>query len=76
MLLNNNKEQPGRNIIDGLLIVNEIITWAKQTRKRIFLLKVDFDKAFDKLNRNFLLCTLEQMGFGKKSIEWIKGLIS
>ena len=56
----------GKNIIDRPLIVNETITWAKRSKKKIFLLKVDFEKAFDNLNWKFLFDTLEHMGFGKK----------
>ncbi|KAJ9553155.1 hypothetical protein OSB04_017200 [Centaurea solstitialis] len=36
---------------------------------------VDFEKAFDNLNWEFLFGTLEQMGFGKIWIGWVKGLI-
>ena len=66
----------GRNILDGPLIVNEIITWTKSSKRGIFLLKVDFDKAFDNLNWAILLSVLEQMGFGKAWIGWVKGIIS
>ncbi|GJU86077.1 ribonuclease H-like domain-containing protein [Tanacetum coccineum] len=32
----------GRQIVDGSLLVNEIIAWAKMYKKKLFLLKVDF----------------------------------
>ncbi|GJX14125.1 cytochrome P450 [Tanacetum coccineum] len=44
----------GRQIVDGPLIVNEIITWAKKHKKRLMLHKVDFEKAFDSLSWPFL----------------------
>ena len=37
----------GRQITDGPLIVNEVVSWVKRSRKKIFLFKVDFEKAFD-----------------------------
>ncbi|GJV50953.1 RNA-directed DNA polymerase, eukaryota [Tanacetum coccineum] len=40
----------GRQIIDGPLIVDEIIAWAKKPKKRCMFLKVDFEKAFDTLS--------------------------
>ena len=40
----------GRNILDGPLIINEVCSWAKKIKKRLFLLKVDFDKAFNSVN--------------------------
>ena len=40
----------GRNIIDGPMITNEICTWAKKAKHKLFMFKVDFDKAFDSIN--------------------------
>ena len=34
----------GRQIIDGPLMVDEIITWAKKHKKKLMFLKVDFEK--------------------------------
>ncbi|XP_022013816.1 uncharacterized protein LOC110913282 [Helianthus annuus] len=45
----------GRFILDGLLIINEIMAWAKKNNKRIFLMKIDFEKAYDNVNWDFLL---------------------
>lgn len=40
----------GRQIIDGPLMVNEFISWASKKNERSFIMKVDFEKAFDSLN--------------------------
>ncbi|GJY54252.1 ribonuclease H-like domain-containing protein [Tanacetum coccineum] len=40
----------GRQIVYGPLMVNEIISWASKKKERLFVLKVDFEKAFDSLN--------------------------
>ncbi|GJW26436.1 zinc finger, CCHC-type containing protein [Tanacetum coccineum] len=53
----------GRQIIDGPLIVNEVISWATKNKERLFILKVDFEKAFDSLDWNFLDHTMEQIEF-------------
>ncbi|GJQ93669.1 ribonuclease H-like domain-containing protein [Tanacetum coccineum] len=39
-----------RQIIDGPLIVNEILSWAAKKKERFFILKIDFEKAFDSLD--------------------------
>ena len=66
----------GRNILDGPLLVNEICAWSKKVKKKILLLKVDFDKAFDSVNWEFLNNNLIQMGFGNKWRGWIKGCLT
>ncbi|GKE37445.1 putative RNA-directed DNA polymerase, eukaryota, reverse transcriptase zinc-binding domain protein [Tanacetum coccineum] len=64
----------GRQIVDGPLMVNEIIAWAKNKKRRLFLLKVDFEKAFDSLDWNFLDNIMMQMNFSQKWRMWIKGV--
>ncbi|KAJ9547296.1 LOW QUALITY PROTEIN: hypothetical protein OSB04_019839 [Centaurea solstitialis] len=55
--------------------VNELITRAKKTRKKLLLFKVDFAKAFDTLNWHFLDHVFSQMGFGDKWRAWMQGCI-
>lgn len=38
---------PGRNIIDGVIVLNAIVDLAKRRKDRCLLLKVDFEKAYD-----------------------------
>ncbi|GJW58510.1 putative RNA-directed DNA polymerase [Tanacetum coccineum] len=66
----------GRQIIDGPLMVEEIIAWAKKAKKRLMILKVDFEKAFDSLNWSFLFSILEQMGFSAKWRNWIHSCLN
>ncbi|GJS64070.1 RNA-directed DNA polymerase, eukaryota [Tanacetum coccineum] len=61
----------GRQIIDGPLMVDEIISWAKVYKKKLFMLKVDFEKAFDTLSWSFLDSIMAQMGFTSKWRQWI-----
>ncbi|KAJ9559906.1 hypothetical protein OSB04_005066 [Centaurea solstitialis] len=65
----------GRQILDGCLIANEIVQFAIKKKMKMFLFKVDFEKAFDSVNWHFLLRTMEQMGFGSKWIGWIRGCL-
>lgn len=66
----------GRCILDGPLMINEVCSWVKRARKKLLLFKVDFDKAFDSVNWQYLDSILEQMGFGNKWRMWIRGCLS
>ena len=52
----------GRQIVDGPLMTDEIISWAKGAKK-MFFLKVDFEKASDLLNLSFFGIYHDSNGF-------------
>ncbi|GKE06329.1 cysteine-rich receptor-like protein kinase, partial [Tanacetum coccineum] len=66
----------GRNILDGCLIANEIIRMASLEDQKLLLFKIDFEKAFDSVNWNFLLSIMRQMGFRIKWRNWIASCLS
>ncbi|GKE26600.1 putative RNA-directed DNA polymerase, partial [Tanacetum coccineum] len=61
----------GQQILDGCLIANEIVNYAKSEDSRLLLFKVDFEKAFDSVNWSFLHDIMQQMGFGVKWRRWV-----
>ncbi|KAI3720995.1 hypothetical protein L2E82_31996 [Cichorium intybus] len=65
----------GRNILDGPLMINEIHSWLKKSKRKALMFKVDFDKAFDSINWGYLESVLSQMGFGAKWRSWINGCL-
>lgn len=71
-----NKSQSGflkeRNIMDGIMALHEILHHTKSKKKEGLILKLDFEKAYDKLNWDFLFQCLRQRGFCEKWCEWIK----
>ncbi|GJW52934.1 RNA-directed DNA polymerase, eukaryota, reverse transcriptase zinc-binding domain protein [Tanacetum coccineum] len=67
----------GRQILDGPLILSEIIDWYKKRNKKLMLFKVDFEKAFDYVSWRYLDYVLDKLGFGIRWRNWIKnGLMS
>ncbi|GJU96537.1 putative RNA-directed DNA polymerase, eukaryota, reverse transcriptase zinc-binding domain protein [Tanacetum coccineum] len=62
----------GRQILDGPIILSEIIEWHKQRKKQLLNFKVDFEKAFDSISWNYLDHILDSLGFGLKWRSWIK----
>ncbi|KAJ9552868.1 hypothetical protein OSB04_016913 [Centaurea solstitialis] len=65
----------GRQILDGPLMLNEVRSWAKRSKNRGFLFKVDFEKAFDSLSWSYHDSVLEQMDFSIKWRSWIRGCV-
>nr|XP_043639311.1 uncharacterized protein LOC122610385 [Erigeron canadensis] len=64
-----------RNIIDGPLILNEVMPWARKKNKKMFAFKIDFEKAYDNVNWKFLISVMEWMGFLSKWCKWIYGIL-
>ncbi|XP_058742235.1 uncharacterized protein LOC131614691 [Vicia villosa] len=62
---------PGRNMMDGVVLVNEILEWSKRFKKSCFLLKVDFEKAYDSVSWDYVRFVLKEMGFGDKWLRWM-----
>ncbi|GJU81563.1 putative RNA-directed DNA polymerase, eukaryota, reverse transcriptase zinc-binding domain protein, partial [Tanacetum coccineum] len=66
----------GRQILDGPLVVNEVIEWYKKRKKKGLVFKVDFDKAYDSMSWDYILNVMVCMGFPAKWLNWIKGCLS
>ncbi|KAK3198576.1 hypothetical protein Dsin_021991 [Dipteronia sinensis] len=65
-----------RQIFDSVVIAEEIIHKWKNNREGGVLLKLDFEKAYDKVNHLFLDGMIEDMGFGDRWRNWIRWCIS
>ncbi|KAJ0694981.1 putative RNA-directed DNA polymerase [Helianthus annuus] len=65
----------GKFILDGPLIINELFNWGKKLKKKLFFLKIDFEKAYDNVNWKFLLAIMSNMGFPDRWCGWIKGCL-
>jgi len=62
----------GRFINDSMRTLCDIIEYCKLTDTKGLLMMVDFKKAFDSLDWNFIFKTLEKMNFGSSFINWVK----
>ncbi|GKE88664.1 RNA-directed DNA polymerase, eukaryota, partial [Tanacetum coccineum] len=61
-----------RQILDGPFILNEIFQWCKLKKKHSFILKIDFEKAYDSVRWDYLDDVLRKFGFGEKWCGWIQ----
>jgi hypothetical protein len=66
----------GRNIMEGVVILHETIHEIHRKRMSGVVLKLDFEKAYDKVNWNFLQQTLRIKGFPVKWCHWISQFVT
>lgn len=45
---------PGRYILEGVVILHETLHELKRKKKKGIILKIDFEKAYDKVNWSFM----------------------
>ncbi|XP_071729150.1 uncharacterized protein [Rutidosis leptorrhynchoides] len=62
-------------IFDGALVANEVVEDLKRNKKHGLIFKVDFEKAFDSLNWDYLFVVMKCMGFGNKWCKWISACL-
>ena len=58
-------------ILDAALIANEVIDSLLKRKESEVLCKLDLEKAYDRINWDFLLSVMQKMGFGEK---WVGGI--
>jgi hypothetical protein len=62
----------GRFILEGVVILHEILHDLRVSKSKGMILKLDFEKAYDKVNWGFLVEVLKQKKFPETWIRWIK----
>ncbi|WVZ60059.1 hypothetical protein U9M48_010126 [Paspalum notatum var. saurae] len=65
----------GRNILEGVVILHETLHELHRKKQNGIILKLDFEKAYDKVRWPFLFQSLWIKGFSSKWISWIKTFI-
>ena len=73
---NQNAFVKGRSIFDAIRTIDDMIDYTKRNNLSGFFIAIDFEKAFDTLNFNFLIRTLHKFNFGSSFIHWIRVLYS
>lgn len=62
----------GRYILDGVIVLHEVLHEVHRKKESVVFFKVDFEKAYDKINWDFLYFVMEKKGFPSKYIGWVK----
>ncbi|CAL1352559.1 unnamed protein product [Linum trigynum] len=69
----------GRDISDNILIAQEVMQFLKtktQGRDRWMALKLDMEKAYDRVEWGFLFAVMEALGFNDHWMKWIKACVT
>jgi len=65
----------GRGLLDSVLVANEVLEEYKRKRKSCVFFKVDYEKAYDLVNWDFIFYMLRRLRFCDRWIRWIKGCL-
>jgi hypothetical protein len=65
----------GRYILESVVTAHEVVQSVVKEKSKGIVLKLDYEKAFDKVDPEFLLDLLEKRGFGKLLINLIRSII-
>jgi hypothetical protein len=67
---------PGCYILEGVVILHETIHELQRKKQSGIILKIDFEKAYDKVNWPFLQQVLRMKGFPERWCAWIDKVVT
>lgn len=65
----------GRQITDNFVATREVLQHIHKSKNPAVFLKIDFAKAFDSIEWDFLLSVLKARGFSDKWLSWVRELL-
>ncbi|VDI61823.1 Hypothetical predicted protein [Mytilus galloprovincialis] len=65
---------PGRDIADTIANIRDVLDLIESEELEGYLLKMDQEKAFDKVGHTYLREVLKKYGFGDRFVNWILGV--
>jgi hypothetical protein len=65
----------GRYILESVVSAHEIIHDVAHNSQSGFIFKIDYEKSYDRVNREFMLKMLESRGFSPRWIRILKSLL-
>ena len=62
---------PGRYIGENVAFLRDVVSYATTFDAPVAILSLDQEKAFDRVDWNFMHATLLKMGFGRSFLKWV-----
>lgn len=66
----------GRYILGSVVVAHEIVHSLHQSKDKGVVIKLDYEKSYDRVSWDFLFEVLETRGFSNKWISWIRALMT
>nr|KYP32205.1 Putative ribonuclease H protein At1g65750 family [Cajanus cajan] len=66
---------PGRHLLDSFLVASEAIDYAQKYKKQIFVMKIDYEKAYDSVEWDYLLFMIQGCGFHERWVRWMEACV-
>ena len=63
---------PGRFIGENVRLLQDAITYASLSDSKLAILSLDQEKAFDRVDWDYMISVLHKMGFGPMFISWVR----
>lgn len=65
----------GRCILDGIVVLHEVLHEIQNKRVGVFIFKIDFEKAYVRVRWEFLEETMHNKGFDQQWVSWMMQLV-
>jgi len=62
----------GRSILDGVAVLHEVLHEIKNSKEEVFILKLDFEKAYDRVRWDFIEEVLHKKNFDPQWVSWMQ----
>ena len=72
ILVEQNCSIPQRTIFNNLFLIRDLIKYTTEKNNKFYLLPIDQQKAFDKIDRPFLFKNMEKLGLSKNFVKFIE----
>lgn len=64
-----------RQMLDGVLVINEVMKFSKREKNECLMFKVYFEKAYDCIAWEYLRDVMQRMGFGRRWMRWMEACV-
>lgn len=65
----------GRKMLDEVLVIKDILDFTKRSKRECMFVKLEFEKAYDRVSWDLLRCILRRMDIGFKWMPWMEATI-